>query len=89
MPLQVWHLTFICINAISGEAGVPFFFASGSDFEEMLVGVGAMRIRNLFNHARMHAPCIIFIDEIDAVGGRRDETKSNTSIINRLSRRSS
>ena len=59
-------------RAIAGEAGVPFFQASGSDFEEMFVGVGAKRIRDLFAAARKAAPCIIFIDEIDAVASKRN-----------------
>jgi len=58
-------------RAIAGEAGVPFFFASGSEFDEMFVGVGAARVRNLFAAAREHAPCIVFIDELDAIGGSR------------------
>jgi len=58
-------------KAIAGEAGVPFFSVSGSDFVEMFVGVGASRVRDLFKQAKQHAPCIIFIDEIDAVGRRR------------------
>jgi len=58
-------------KAIAGEAGVPFFSISGSDFVEMFVGVGASRVRDLFNQGRRHAPCIIFIDEIDAVGRYR------------------
>ena len=58
-------------KAIAGEAQVPFFSSSGSDFEEMFVGVGARRIRDLFTAARKKAPCIIFIDEIDAVGSKR------------------
>ncbi|NGZ12121.1 MAG: ATP-dependent metallopeptidase FtsH/Yme1/Tma family protein [Nitrospira sp. LK70] len=58
-------------KAIAGEAGVPFFSISGSDFVEMFVGVGASRVRNLFEQAKKHAPCIIFIDEIDAVGRSR------------------
>ena len=55
-------------KAIAGEAGVPFFSISGSDFVEMFVGVGASRVRDLFEQGKKHAPCIIFIDEIDAVG---------------------
>nr|WP_202984960.1 ATP-dependent zinc metalloprotease FtsH [Gilliamella sp. ESL0250] len=58
-------------RAIAGEANVPFFSISGSDFVEMFVGVGASRVRDLFEQARKHAPCIIFIDEIDAVGRKR------------------
>ena len=58
-------------KAVAGEAGVPFFSISGSDFVEMFVGVGASRVRDLFEQAKKNAPCIIFIDEIDAVGRRR------------------
>ena len=58
-------------KAVAGEAGVPFFFISGSDFVEMFVGVGASRVRDLFDEAKKKAPCIIFIDEIDAVGRQR------------------
>ena len=58
-------------RACAGEAGVPFFTISGSDFVEMFVGVGASRVRDLFNEAKKNAPCIVFIDEIDAVGRRR------------------
>ncbi|MBU3159614.1 ATP-dependent zinc metalloprotease FtsH [Clostridium frigoris] len=58
-------------RAISGEAGVPFFSISGSDFVEMFVGVGASRVRDLFEQAKKNSPCIIFIDEIDAVGRQR------------------
>lgn len=58
-------------KAVSGEAGVPFFSISGSDFVEMFVGVGASRVRDLFEQAKKNAPCIIFIDEIDAVGRHR------------------
>ncbi|MDQ2641195.1 MAG: ATP-dependent zinc metalloprotease FtsH, partial [Pseudomonadota bacterium] len=58
-------------RAIAGEAGVPFFTISGSDFVEMFVGVGASRVRDMFEQAKKHAPCIIFIDEIDAVGRHR------------------
>src|SRR6185437_8613975 len=58
-------------RAIAGEAGVPFFSISGSDFVEMFVGVGASRVRDLFVQGKKHAPCIIFIDEIDAVGRLR------------------
>ena len=58
-------------RAVAGEAGVPFFSISGSDFVEMFVGVGASRVRDLFEDAKKNAPCIIFIDEIDAVARRR------------------
>ena len=58
-------------RAVAGEAGVPFFSISGSEFVEMFVGVGASRVRDLFEQARRHAPCIIFVDEIDAVGRHR------------------
>ncbi len=58
-------------KAVAGEAGVPFFSISGSDFVEMFVGVGASRVRDLFEQGKKHAPCIIFIDEIDAVGRHR------------------
>ena len=58
-------------RAVAGEAGVPFFTISGSDFVEMFVGVGASRVRDMFEQGRKHAPCIIFIDEIDAVGRSR------------------
>ncbi|TLS31072.1 hypothetical protein PpBr36_02351 [Pyricularia pennisetigena] len=59
-------------KATAGESGVPFFSVSGSEFVEMFVGVGASRVRDLFKEARKHAPCIIFIDEIDAIGKARD-----------------
>ena len=58
-------------KAVAGEAGVPFFSISGSEFVEMFVGVGASRVRDLFQQARRHAPCIVFVDEIDAVGRQR------------------
>src|SRR5258707_7685153 len=58
-------------RAIAGEANVPFFSISGSDFVEMFVGVGASRVRDLFEQGKKNAPCIIFIDEIDAVGRHR------------------
>lgn len=58
-------------RAVAGEAGVPFFSISGSDFVEMFVGVGASRVRDLFEQAKTHSPCIIFVDEIDAVGRHR------------------
>jgi ATP-dependent metalloprotease len=59
-------------KAIAGEAGVPFFYASGSEFEEMFVGVGASRVRELFQAAKARTPCIVFLDEIDAMGGSRN-----------------
>src|SRR5690606_17265970 len=58
-------------RAVAGEAGVPFFSISGSDFVEMFVGVGAARVRDLFETAKRHSPCIVFIDELDAVGRQR------------------
>ena len=59
-------------RAVAGEAHVPFYSLSGSDFVEMFVGVGASRVRDLFKQAQQSAPCIIFIDEIDAIGRSRD-----------------
>lgn len=64
-------------KAVAGEAGVPFFSVSGSDFEEMLVGVGASRVRDLFKRAKENSPCIIFIDEIDAVAKKRGNNANN------------
>ena len=58
-------------KAIAGEAGVPFFSISGSEFVEMFVGVGASRVRDLFKKAKENAPCLVFVDEIDAVGRSR------------------
>ncbi len=58
-------------KAVAGEANVPFFSISGSEFVEMFVGVGASRVRDLFNKAKKNAPCIVFIDEMDAVGRQR------------------
>merc|ERR1719221_1770493 len=58
-------------RAVAGEAGVPFVSASGSEFVEMFVGVGASRVRDLFEQAKKNAPCIVFIDEIDAIGRQR------------------
>ena len=60
-------------KAIAGEANVPFFSISGSDFVEMFVGVGASRVRDMFEQAKKSSPCILFIDEIDAVGRHRGE----------------
>ncbi|EAS36224.3 ATP-dependent metallopeptidase HflB [Coccidioides immitis RS] len=60
-------------RAVAGEAGVPFFYMSGSEFDEIYVGVGAKRVRELFNQARAKAPAIIFIDELDAIGAKRNE----------------
>lgn len=64
-------------RAIAGEAGVPFFYTSGSEFDEMFVGVGAKRVRELFAVAKKQSPCIIFIDEIDALGSRRQVRDTN------------
>ncbi|XP_078136284.1 ATP-dependent zinc metalloprotease YME1L1-like isoform X2 [Sander vitreus] len=61
-------------RAVAGEADVPFYYASGSEFDEMFVGVGASRVRNLFKEAKANAPCVIFIDELDSVGGKRIES---------------
>ena len=58
-------------RAVAGQAGVPFFQASGSEFDEVLVGQGARRVRDLFKTAKQRAPCVIFIDEMDSVGGKR------------------
>ena len=63
-------------KAVAGEAGVPFFSMSGSDFVEMFVGVGASRVRDVFHQAKEKSPCIIFIDEIDAVGRARSKNPS-------------
>merc|ERR1719431_353346 len=61
-------------RAVAGQAGVPFFHASGSEFDEVLVGQGARRVRDLFKAAKEKAPCVIFIDEIDSVGGKRSSS---------------
>ena len=61
-------------KAVAGQAGVPFFQASGSEFDEVLVGQGARRVRDLFKEAKKRAPCVIFIDEIDSVGGKRSSS---------------
>mmetsp|Transcript_16545 Transcript_16545/g.29805 ORF Transcript_16545/g.29805 Transcript_16545/m.29805 type:complete len:531 (+) Transcript_16545:141-1733(+) len=73
-------------KAIAGEAGVKFFFASGSDFDEVFVGLGAKRIRELFEEAKRNAPCIVFIDEIDALGGSRasKDINFNRQSLNQL-----
>ena len=74
-------------KAVAGEANVPFFSISGSDFVEMFVGVGASRVRDLFKQAKEKAPCIVFIDEIDAVGrarGRNANFGSNDESENTL-----
>ena len=59
-------------KACAGEADVPFYYVSGSEFVEMFVGTGASRVRDLFKNARNNNPCMIFIDEIDAIGRKRD-----------------
>ena len=64
-------------KAVAGEAGVPFFRMSGSDFVEMFVGVGAARVRDLFKQAREKAPCIIFVDELDAIGKSRSNVMAS------------
>jgi AFG3 family protein len=71
-------------KACAGEAGVPFFYVSGSDFVEMFVGVGAGRVRELFQQAKSKAPSIIFIDEIDAVGKKRGSSGRNDERDNTL-----
>jgi len=73
-------------RAVSGEAGVPFFYVSGSEFDEVFVGVGARRMRALFQAAKEQAPCIVFIDEIDAVGGKRNprDTHSSKMTLNQM-----
>ena len=71
-------------RAVAGEAGVPFFSISGSDFVEMFVGVGASRVRDLFEQAKKNAPCIVFIDEIDAVGRQRGGHDEREQTLNQL-----
>ena len=75
-------------KAVAGEAGVAFFSVSGSDFAEVFVGVGVSRVGNLFQEARENAPCIIFIDEIDAIGGarnnRRIQNQEQENTLNKL-----
>jgi cell division protease FtsH len=66
-------------RAVAGEAKVPYFSLSGSDFVEMFVGVGAARVRDLFRHAKKHAPCIVFLDEIDALGRKRGGSQIRTN----------
>lgn len=74
-------------KAIAGEADVPFFYTSGSDFIEMFAGLGAKRVRDMFKEAEKKSPCIIFIDEVDAIGGRRDKlgrSSENDQTLNAL-----
>merc|ERR1712193_397940 len=61
-------------KAVAGEAGVPYFHAAGSEFDEVLVGQGARRVRDLFKAAKIRAPCVVFLDEIDSVGGKRSSS---------------
>lgn len=65
-------------KAIAGESGLPFYSANGSDFVELFVGMGAKRVRNLFEEAKKNAPCVLFIDEIDSIGGKRGAVDSNS-----------
>jgi ATP-dependent metalloprotease len=73
-------------KALAGEAGCTFFYKSGSDFSEMFVGLGALRVKQLFRAARKNSPSIIFIDEIDSVAGKRDDygTSTSRSCINQI-----
>ena len=73
-------------KAVAGEANVPFFSISGSEFVEMFVGMGAAKVRDLFKQAKEKAPCIVFIDEIDAIGKKRDgsDSAAMTSASRRL-----
>lgn len=68
-------------KALSGEAGVPFYSISGSEFDEVFVGIGASRIREMFKEAKKNSPCIIFIDEIDAMGSRRNSTIGGGGVV--------
>ena len=67
-------------RAVATEAGVPFYYRSGSSFDEMLVGVGSSRVQKLFEDARKTSPCVIFIDEIDAIGGNRKDGGSRQTL---------
>lgn len=67
-------------RAVAGEAGVPFFYASGSEFEDTYVGVGAMRIRQMFTVAKERAPSIIFIDELDSIGSKRSDNDGENGV---------
>ena len=71
-------------KAMASEAGVKFFYKSGSEFEEIFVGVGAARVRKLFKVARENAPCIVFIDEIDAIASKREGGSTSNSCLNQL-----
>ena len=73
MPVSYTHLgKTMLAKAVAGEASVPVFSMSGSEFVEMFVGMGASKVRDLFKQAKEKAPCIVFIDEIDAIGKKRD-----------------
>ena len=74
---STWHRQTLLARAVAGEAGVPFISVSGSEFVQVFVGVGAARVRDMYRQARENAPCIIFIDEIDAVGRQRGSGSSN------------
>lgn len=66
------HSKTLLAKAVAGEAGVPFFYKSGSEFDEMFVGVGSRRLRELFRFAKTQSPCIIFIDEVETIGASRE-----------------